>query len=234
MQLALISCIIPVFNGERYLAEAIHSILKQRYRAVEIIVVDDGSTDKTAAIAVRYGKTVRYIRQANGGQAAARNRGLDEAKGEYVAFLDADDLWHEEKLTRQIARFKARPELDYCVAHAQNFWVTDLHAEEQQFRDHRIAQPIPAYSSGTLLAGRNLFDRVGRFNDSLPHGDSIDWFLRAGDCGAISELMPDVLLYRRLHPENRSRVRASNSREQYLQLIKASLDRRRTPLQKPK
>ena len=170
---------------------------------------------------------MRYLKQSNTGPAAARNLGLGAANGEFIAFLDADDLWHGEKLERQMARFRARPELDYCVAHAQNFWASELIEEQSRFRDHRIARPLPAYSTTTLLARRRLFDRVGQFDPALPHGDSTEWFLRANESGAVSELLPDVLLYRRLHKGNHSRIGASNSREQYLRIVKASLDRRR-------
>ena len=130
----LISCIVAVYNGERYLGEAIDSILAQTYRPSEIIIVDDGSTDGTAAVVARYGQQVRYVWQPNSGPAAARNLGLDVMQGEFVAFLDADDLWHPEKLAQQMARFRARPELDYCVAHAQNFWVPELQGEALNLR----------------------------------------------------------------------------------------------------
>lgn len=112
---ALISCIVPVFNGERYVSETLDSILAQTYRPLELIVADDGSTDGTAAVVARYGEPVRYLWQSNQGPAAARNLGVSAAQGEFVAFLDADDLWHPEKLTRQMARFHARPELSLSV-----------------------------------------------------------------------------------------------------------------------
>jgi glycosyltransferase involved in cell wall biosynthesis len=223
----LISCIVPVFNGETYLAEAIESILKQTYRSIEIIIADDGSTDRTATVAGRYGKQIRYLRQANAGAAAARNLGLGAAAGDFLAFLDADDLWHAEKLSRQMVRFEARPELNYCVAHVQNFWIPELSEEEEQFREHRISKPLPGYSTGTLLARRDCFNAVGQFNPAIPHADDTEWFLRANERGTAGELMPDVLLYRRLHYTNLSRVKASNSRDEYLQVLKASLDRRR-------
>jgi glycosyltransferase involved in cell wall biosynthesis len=224
----LISCIVPVYNSEKYLAEALDSIWGQSYRPIEVIVADDGSTDQTAAVVKQYGHEVGYLYQPNAGPAAARNLGLGAANGEFIAFLDADDLWDPEKLARQIARFEARPELDYCVAHAQNFWGSELREEALRLSDHRIAKPLPAYSTPTLLGRRKLFDRVGHFNPALKHGDSTEWFLRAAECGAVSELLPDVLLYRRLHKGNRSRLRARQSREQFLQIVKASLDRRRS------
>jgi glycosyltransferase involved in cell wall biosynthesis len=227
MKPSLISCIVPVFNGERYLGEALDSILKQSYPSLEITVVDDGSTDATAAVADGYRHRIRYLWQPNAGQATARNVGLAASEGEFVAFLDADDLWHAEKLERQMGRFQARPELDYCLAHVQNFWIPELIQEEKKFRDHRISKPIPGYSACTLLARRKLFEKIGQFNTAICHADDTDWFLRASEIGAKMEMLPDVLLYRRLHQTNVSRVRASNSRDQYLHVLKNALDRRR-------
>jgi glycosyltransferase involved in cell wall biosynthesis len=223
----MISCIVPVFNGERYLAEALDSILKQSYRPLEIIVADDGSTDGTEAIVARFGAQVRYLCQPNSGPASARNLGLGAVRGEFVGFLDADDLWHPEKLERQMARFDARPELDLCVTHVQNFWIPELRDEQERLRDHRVSQPLPGYVTETLLARRAVFERVGQFNSALAHGDSTDWFLRAAEHGAVIELLPDVLSYRRLHQTNRSRLLAFNSRDEYLKIVKAVLDRRR-------
>src|SRR5688572_20501170 len=93
-----ISCIVPVYNGERYIREALDSILGQTYPNLEVVVVDDGSTDATAAAVASYGNRVSYLWQPNAGPVAARNLGLGAATGDYVAFLDADDLWHLEKL----------------------------------------------------------------------------------------------------------------------------------------
>jgi len=227
MNEALISCIVPVFNGERYLAEAVESILKQSYGPKEIIVVDDGSTDGTAAIVRRYGEKVRYLKQANSGPAVARNFGLNAARGSFIAFLDADDLWHVEKLKRQMDRFRCLPELACSVGHVQNFWISELHEEEEKFCDHRISKPLAGYVSGTLLARRAAFDKVGPFNPVLSHGDSTDWFLRARENKLIIELLPDVLLYRRLHQNNRIRKLGSSSRTQFLGIVKSAIDRRR-------
>jgi glycosyltransferase involved in cell wall biosynthesis len=227
MSLPLISCIVPVFNGERYIREALESILAQAYRPLEIIVADDGSTDRTAEIVSTFGDQVRYLKQNNAGPAAARNLGIGAAFGEFIAFLDADDLWHPEKLLRQTARFAARPELSCCVTHVQNFWIPELRAEAEQFREHRISKPLPGYVTSTLLVRREFFDAVGPFNAGMHHADDTEWFLRAEERGGVMELLPDVLLYRRLHVSNLSRVRAPQSREQYLEVVKAALDRRR-------
>jgi glycosyltransferase involved in cell wall biosynthesis len=227
MNSSLISCIVPVFNGEQYLREALDSIFAQTYKPLEIIVADDGSTDGTAALVAVFADQVRYLKQGNAGPAAARNLGISEATGDFIAFLDADDLWHPEKLERQIDRFNIRPELDYCVTHAQNFWVPELEAEAERYRHHRVSQPLPGYVTQTLFARRNLFDTVGLFNAALHHGDSTEWFLRAAERGAVMELLPDVLTYRRIHPANRSRILAARSRDEFLRLLKRSLDRKR-------
>jgi glycosyltransferase involved in cell wall biosynthesis len=222
----LISCIVPAFNAERYLGEALDSILAQTWRPIEVIVVDDGSADDTAQVAKRYGERITYICQANAGPAAARNRGLDAATGAYVAFLDADDVWHEEKLSRQMARFDARPELELCLAHIQNFWEPEFKDEEDRLRDHRFSKPLPAYVTQAMLARRTLFDVVGQFDTTLRIVDDTDWFLRAADRGTVTEVMPVVLISRRLHESNISRDHLTVF-DSLPKLFKASLDRRR-------
>ena len=223
----LISCIVPAFNGERYLRQTLDSILAQGYQHIEIIVADDGSTDGTAAVAATYGSQVHYVWQPNKGPAAARNLGLDAARGDFVAFLDQDDLWHPDKLTRQFALFESRPQIDACVTHVRLFWDEALRLEEERFRGHRLMSELPGYITGTLLARRRLFDTVGPFDADLRYGDAMGWFLRVAEHGAIVELLPDVLLYHRMHRSNLSRREAKNSRDEFLHILKASLDRKR-------
>ncbi len=223
----LISCIVPAFNSERYLKEALDSIRAQTYRPLEIIVADDGSTDGTAAVVAGYGGQVRYLGQPNAGPAAARNLGLRAARGEFIAFLDQDDLWHPEKLARQMARFQARPELDLCVSYLRLFWIPELIQEETYYHGHWHPQVVPGYATTTLLARRRLFDTVGWFNTALWFGDATEWFLRAAELGTVMELLPDVLTYHRMHHANLSLRLAHSSRDEYLWILKASLDRRR-------
>lgn len=227
MNASCISCIVPVFNGERFLREAIDSILAQTHRPLEIIAVDDGSTDGTPAILTSYGEPVHCVAQSNAGPATARNTGIRAATGEFIAFLDSDDLWHPAKLTRQMARFTARPELDVSVTQVQNFWMPELNEEQEHFREHPRGHALPGYSTVTLLARRELFNAIGAFDTTLKHGDDTDWFLRAEEHGARIELLPEVLVYRRLHANNRSRAWASRSRAEYLMLIKKLVERRR-------
>jgi glycosyltransferase involved in cell wall biosynthesis len=225
----LISCIVPVFNGERYLAEALESILKQTYRPLEIIVADDGSTDGTATLVASYGDKVEYRFQPNAGVAAACNLGVQVSRGEFIAFLAADDLWHPQKLVLQMSQFQNRPELDLCLTHMQNFWIPELRAEEERFRNQPIAQPWPGYLPQALLARRAVFETVGLFDTTLRYEDAKDWFLRAAERGTVIELLPEVLAYRRLHRTNISREKATASPIELLQIVKASLNRRRLP-----
>src|SRR5262245_44986474 len=224
---SLVSCIIAVYNGERYIQEAVDSILAQTYRPLEIIIADDGSTDRTAEAVARYGNQVCFLTQATAGPAATRDFGLSAARGEFAAFLDADDWWHPEKLSRQIARFEAQPELDLCVTHAQNVWMLEMQEEAARFQHHRLSRAIPGYYASTLLARRALFETVGLFDPALWHEDVKDWFLRAAEQGTVMALLPDILVYHRMHRANLSRRRAAAARSECLQLLKASLDRRR-------
>jgi glycosyltransferase involved in cell wall biosynthesis len=223
----LVSCIVAVFNGERFLKEALDSILAQTYRPLEVIVVDDGSTDGTSAVAAEYGERIRTLWQANAGPPAARNLGLQAAQGEFLAFLDADDLWHPEKLARQMARFQARPELELCVTHVRNFWMPELREEGVRFQNHPLSQPVPGYVTQALLARRSAFELLGPFDTGSRHAAELEWFARAIDQGLAVELVPDVLVYRRLHDGNLSRQVAAESRSEHVDMLKAILDRRR-------
>jgi glycosyltransferase involved in cell wall biosynthesis len=227
MTAPLVSCVVPVFNGEPYLHEALASIRAQTYRALEIIVVDDGSTDATKAVARGCGDEVRYLWQPNAGPAAARNLGIGSATGDFIAFLDADDLWHAEKLARQMARFQTRPALDLCLTHVQNFWTAELQDEGERLRGHFRTQPLPGYSSVALLARRAVFERVGRYDPALRHGADADWFARAEEQGAVCDLLADVLVYRRVHADNRSRIWSERSQEEILRVMRSIVQRRR-------
>jgi len=222
----LVSCIVPTYNTERYIEEALDSILAQTYRPLELVVIDDGSTDGTKVRVEKYGTQVRYSWMANSGPAAARNAGLREARGQMIAFLDSDDLWHPEKLERQMARFAARPELDYCLSRVKLFWIAELKQEEEKYKNSDRVQP-PGFATTTLLARRAVFDRVGEFDAQLWFPDAADWFRRAEASGAVSEVLPDVLTYRRMHHTNLTRRKTAHARLEWLQFVKSSLDQRR-------
>lgn len=222
----LVSCVVPVYQGERFLGEALDSILAQGYEPLEVVVVDDGSTDGTPEVAASYGDRIRYIRQANAGPAAARNRGVEASRGEFVAFLDADDLWVPEKTALQVRALRERPELDYCVGHIENFWMDELAEEERWFRERRFSGLLPGYCLVTLLARRSAFARVGAFAVEMRTASDNDWFLRARDLELPHRMLPDLVARRRLHAGNHTRQDLA-SREALLRNLKASLERRR-------
>jgi len=222
-----VSCIVPLYNGAAYLCEAVESIWAQTYQPLEVIVVDDGSTDDIATATRQLGVRIRYVRQDNRGPAAARNHGVSLARGELIAFLDADDLWHPEKLARQAARFAERPELEISLTHFRNFWMPELAEEEKRFRDHPITRSKPGYTAQTLVARQRTFERIGGFDPKARHKDVIAWLLQARRAGAMIEVLPDVLVRRRIHTGNLSRQRNAEDAAELLALVKALLDQRR-------
>ena len=229
MSALTVSCIVPVYNGEEFLAEALDSIIAQSEPPFEIIVVDDGSTDGTPEVTRRYGERIRYQRQENAGPAAARNAGLEIANGELIAFLDADDLWHAEKLARQSARFIARPELGISLTRGHNFWIPELAHEEARLRGSLAG----AVSIGSLVARRTLFDKIGLFDATSRHKDVIGWLIRASHDGAVVETLTDVLIFRRIHHTNMSRHRGGEDANELLALAKILVDSRQNRRSSP-
>ena len=223
----LISCVVPVYNGERYLGEALDSILAQTYPGTEIIVADDGSSDGTLQVAERYGKRLRLVTQPTLGPAATRNLGVNTATGEFLAFLDADDLWHREKLDRQMARFRQRPDLEACVTHVQMFWTPEMRDEQEHYLDNPRSRPVPGYATTTLLVRREVLRRIGLFRTDLWFSDATEWFMRAREQGVVLELHPDVLTFHRMHERNLTRRRLDASKAEFARIARESLERRR-------
>jgi glycosyltransferase involved in cell wall biosynthesis len=221
----LVTVVIGVYNCERYVGEAIESVLGQTHPAVELIVVDDGSTDRSGDVAKSYGERVRCIRQENGGMAAARNRAIPEAHGSYLSFLDADDRFPPDKLRSQLAVFEAEPELDVVYGHVTEFLSPDLDdAARALLRapEHDVPWPTP----NLMLVKRESFLRVGLFSTELKVGIGVDWHARANELGLRNAVPPVVVLERRLHADNNG-IRQRESKPQYLHVLKAALDRRR-------
>ena len=228
-----VSCVVPAYNSERFLGEALDSILDQTHRPLEIIVADDGSTDRTREIAAGYGDPVRVVTQETAGPPATRNLGLAAARGEFIAFLDADDLWHKQKLARQLERFANRPEMGACVTGIRNFWIPELKEEEARLGQTKMGQELPGYVTMTLLARRETFDAVGPFDVRLWYSDSADWFLRAREKGVVIERIDDVLVFHRMHENNLTRRQGLETRDEFLSTIHASLKKRRADAEKP-
>ena len=220
-----VSAIIPVYNGERYLAETIKSVLAQTYRSLEVIVVDDGSTDESAPIAKSFGSSIRYCYQPNLGTAAALNRGISLACGDYFAFLGADDLWTEDKTRLQMATFAAHPDVDIVSGYVKQFFSPELDEnikkKIQCFTELMPGQVIPA-----MLVKREAFSRVGLFETKWEVGAEMSWYLRAMEAGLRVIMLPDLVLLRRIHERNKG-ITKRRFITQRAQILKASLDRRR-------
>lgn len=197
----LVSVIIPVYNGERFLAAALRSVLAQEYSPLEIIVVDDGSTDATRAIARRFGDDVRYVYQARRGPAAARNTGLRLAQGEVVAFLDVDDAWPAGKLRRQVGYLAAHPEVDIVQGLiVQQQWNTSAPGPDLVFED--VSEPYQFVNLGGAVYRRSVFETVGLFDETLAENEDTDWTMRAWEHGVPKVVQDQVALFYRRHDQN--------------------------------
>ena len=215
----LVSIIIPVFNGERFLREAVESVLAQKYSPVEIIIVDDGSTDGTATVARSFPETVRYLHQTNHGPAAARNRGIEQAQGNLIAFADADDLWPSHKLELQLPYLIRDSKIDIVLGRIQQVLLSETQAKE-------IGDPAFSVNLGSAVIRRSCFERVGLFDETMRYSEDVDWFMRAREGAAAIMTIDAVTLFYRQHEQNMTRGK-STSELNVLKALKKSLDRRR-------
>jgi glycosyltransferase involved in cell wall biosynthesis len=198
----LVSAVIPVFNGARFLEEALRSAVQQDYRPLEIIVVDDGSTDGSAAIARSFAE-VTYLRQENRGVAAARNAGVAAGRGEIIAFLDQDDRWRPGKLAAQVAYLEAHPEVGIVLARMRAF-LEPGSEPPSWFRPSLLEKDVDGLTPGTYVVRRRLFESVGPFNEDFATASDSDWLLRARRAGETLPVVPEVLLDYRVHSTNQS------------------------------
>ncbi len=217
LQNPLVSVILPVYNAERYLAQALESVLAQTYRPIQVIVVDDGSTDASAEIAQQF--PVQYFCQPNGGPGAARNFGIAQAHGELIAFQDADDVWTPDKLSTQVDYLLEHPEVRYVVARAKFFLEPGCEFPPALRKDILNGDYVTPLMQ-TLLAWRRVFDVIGMMDPTLSPADDVDWFARANDLGVPMAVVDRVLLHKRLHDRN-----ISLDTDHNLQMVFAALRR---------
>jgi glycosyltransferase involved in cell wall biosynthesis len=195
---ALVSVVMPAFDGQAFIAEALESVLAQTYAPVEVIVVDDGSADRTGEIARGLG--VRVLRQANAGPAAARNAGLAAICGEYWTVFDADDLMPAERLEHQVRHLQQHPGLGIVFGLTEPF-VTPGEPRPAHWNPAWDNGPFPWHSTA-LLARRELLDLVGRFDESRRLGEDMDWLARAKAAGVRTEQGDYLALRYRIHRTN--------------------------------
>lgn len=220
-----VSVIVPVYNGRRHLREALQSIADQRYSPLEIIVVDDGSTDGSAAVAGGF-PGVTLLSQPNAGVAAARNRGLAAAGGEYVAFLDQDDRWTPDKLAVQLPLLLDDPGAGLAVARERIVLDDGLTEPPRWLRPGALEEDFVVHLPGVLLARRRLFDEVGLFDPAYENGSDSDWIVRCRQHGVRFAVAERALLLRRIHRENASH-REGVSRADIFRLLHAAVRRNR-------
>jgi glycosyltransferase involved in cell wall biosynthesis len=220
----LVSVVIPAYNCALYLQETIQSMLAQQgVGAMEVIVVDDGSTDGTADMARAFGSPVRVVQQANAGVSAARNHGLRLARGDFVALVDHDDYWFPTKLANQLAAFAAHPEVDVVFSDFRRWYAEPAaggFVAPARFSHGAVSQGVdPDYSgwiyhqmlrdswvlTSTALARATVFASAGGFDESLPFSEDWDFWLRVSQQHQFLKLREVSTLYRQ-HASQGSRV----------------------------
>jgi glycosyltransferase involved in cell wall biosynthesis len=219
-----VSVILPLYNGQRYLREAVESVRLQEYPSLEIIVVDDGSTDGSASLVDELGEDLLYLYQSHRGPSAARNTGLGVAGGELVAFIDADDLWPPGKLDLQVERLLNEPELVVVSGRVQYFGLDSGVVRRMRFEGPD--QTVINVNLGSAVFRRSVFERVGGFDESLFNWEDLDWFLRAKEMGVRIKILRQITLRYRMHEHNYSQT-VSSEHGMMVVLAKSAARRRK-------
>jgi glycosyltransferase involved in cell wall biosynthesis len=221
----LVSVVMAAFDEETFIGEAIASALAQSYTPIEVIVVDDGSTDRTVEIAEQHGVTV--LRQPHRGPAAARNAGLRAARGEYWTIFDGDDLMPPERIERQVAHLEQHPEHGIVLGLTEAF-VTPGQPRPTHFKPSWDHGPFPGHL-GTTLGRRAVLELVGPFNENLQLGEDADWQARATEAGVSAGQIDRLCLRYRVHDANTSSDTRAN-RQATLRVLRESVRRRRSAI----
>jgi glycosyltransferase involved in cell wall biosynthesis len=224
----LATIVVAVLNGEQTLARALESALAQTYEPLEVLVVDDGSTDATAEIARSF-ERVRYLHQENSGPSAARNRGIEEARGEYIGFLDADDEALPARMSLQVGFLLEHPEVG-CTLGRQE--VADGGPPPEWVGRDAVFGDLAGVPLMSLVARRESLLELGGFDASLRIAEDRDLLVRMRERGIRIEVVPEVVLRRHFHGRNLSFERSSDPNEHpLLRSLKAKLDRQRDPVE---
>lgn len=206
-----ISVIIPAFNAEHTIRETLDSVQNQTSTPDEIIIIDDGSDDRTAELATNHPLSPRVISTKNQGAAAAINHGIALASGNILAFLDADDIWLPDKLESQCKLLGNEPGIEFVLTYMESFVCPSI-PEENINRLVFPDGPQPGYLLGTLLIRSDVFDRYGNFDPELRTGYFIDWFSKIKFNGVKYMLLDDILLKRRIRTGTLGQRTSNNDR----------------------
>ena len=208
--MARVSVIIPTYNRADFLKEAIDSVLAQTYRDIEVVVVDDGSTDHTGEILAAYGAQVIPLFQENQGVSSARNLGIRSSSGTYVALLDSDDYWLPQKLEQQIAIMESQPGLQVC--HTEEIWIrrgvrVNPKKKHQKYSGDIFPYCLPlcVISPSSVCIRRSLFATVGLFDEALPACEDYDLWLRITKTYPVHFIETPLLVKRGGHADQLSR-----------------------------
>lgn len=202
MSRPVVGVVVPVYNGEQHLRAALDSVFAQTWRPLDVVVIDDGSTDGAAAIALADPR-VRYLRQENKGVAASRNAGAAATVAEYLAFLDQDDLWLPGKIEAQMELLADDPEAGFALTLQRRF--VDAPTIPAWVRPEWLDRDLPGYEPSALLVRRSVFEAVGPFDPRFVQASDSEWFFRASAMGCRAAVVQQALTLRRLHSANNSR-----------------------------
>jgi glycosyltransferase involved in cell wall biosynthesis len=217
-----LSVIIPVFNGQRFLRDSVLSVLAQGHEPLEIIVVDDGSTDLTPEVIESFGDRVQSVRlDHNRGPATARNAGIERARGSVIGFLDVDDLWPSGRLPAMIEPLLRDPTCSIVKGYARV-----SHSLDPEANPETLSPPVLGPWIGSALYRKDVFQEVGLFEPALRYSEDIDWFLRAREMGVGLHILKRVTLFVRRHETNMTLGRDCYEMN-VIGVLKSSLDRRR-------
>ena len=219
----LISVIMPVKNGEKYINEALENIEKQNMN-IEIIVVDDGSTDSTSEIAQKHGcKIIKNLQSK--GQVAAKNQGLEAAKGKYVMFHDHDDVMRKDVLSKLYNELKSNESLSAVEAKVKDFFSPDM-SEESKKTTSIKEDAYYGLFTGAILMKKNIFDKIGKFSESLNTGEIIEWQTKMQQNNLSIKKLDMVSTDRRLHNTNYGKTNTMKEFVDYAAVLRARLKNR--------